>query len=129
MIVNTGKLKLLTYQYPDLEDAEWCLFTDNETITSATVWADLTEAAFSGYSRVAVGPLNTATIVSTRGSTTPVTQPVFTNGSGGSENVYGWALIDVSGSPVLIAAENFGLTTIPAGQSLALQGTITDTQE
>ena len=129
MIVDTGKLKLLTYQYPDLEVCEWALFVDNETITSATVWADLTEASFTGYARFPVGSLDTAAIVATRASTNPLSQPVFTNGSGGSENVYGWALIDVSGSPVLVAAQNFGLTTIPAGQSLALQGTITDTQE
>lgn len=128
MIVDTGKLKLLGYQFTDLASCAWALFTDNETISAASVWADLTEAAFTGYARVTVGTLNTPTIVSTRASTTPTVQPVFNNGSGGSVNVYGWALIETAG-PTLIAAENFGLTTIPAGQSLALQGTITDTQE
>lgn len=128
MIVNDGKLALLGYQLDALELCEWRLFTDNETITSATVLSDLTEAAWTGYMAVVVGTLNSPAIVGGRASTTPASAPVFTNGSGSGVTFYGWMLVDTSLSK-LIAATNLGATTIPAGQSVALTPTITDTQE
>lgn len=128
MITDVGAIALLTYQFSNLQSDVWGLFTNNVTITNSTVFANLTEAAWTGYARVTVGALNTATIVGGRASTTPTVQPTFTNGSAGGVTFYGWFLLDLSGN-ILIAAVNFGSTTIPAGLTFALTATITDKQE
>lgn len=128
MIVDEGKITLLEEQVPALETYEWGLFTNNYTVVDSTVLSDLTEAAWSGYSRVTVGTLGAVTIVATRAQTIPNILPVFTNGSGSPVVIYGWFLVRPSDSK-LIAAETVGSTTIPAGQTYGLAGAISDTQE
>ena len=128
MIVNEGKIQLLTAQYAFLAACTWRLFINNETITAATVLEDLTEASFTGYEPKTVGTMGTATIVSGRASSSPVSPPVWTNGESGDVEVYGWMLVDPTETYV-VAAVNRGLTTIPAGSALAWIGAITNTQE
>jgi hypothetical protein len=129
MIVDTGKTKLLDLQDAGLAAYKWRLFTNNFTITNATLLTDLTAAAWSGYADVTVGSVPPSTIVGTRASTVPLTPPVFSNLSLTSQTFYGWCLFDPSGAGTLIAAVNIGITTIPAGGTFALTPTITDTQE
>lgn len=129
MIVNTGAIKLLDSQASYLAGLSWALFTNNPTITNATVWADLTEASWTGYARVTVGTMGAAAIVSGRAQAAPVAQPSFTNTSGSAQSFFGWALIDAAAGPVLIAALNIGNTTLPDGLTYALNAAITDVQE
>lgn len=128
MIVNTGKIALLNLQLTALAAYEWRLFDSNTTITDATVFADLTEASFTGYAPVTVGTLGTASLVGSRAQTLPVVQPSWTNSGGSPTDFYVWGLVDPAG-PTLVSATNIGLTTIPAGLTWALNVGITDTQE
>jgi hypothetical protein len=129
MIVDTGAIKLLDSQASYLAGLAWALFTSNTTITNATVWTDLTEAAWTGYSRATVGTMGGSSIVGGRAQAAPVTQPVFNNGSGSPQTFFGWALIDPASGPTLIAATNIGSTVIPAGLNYALNAAITDVQQ
>jgi len=127
MIVNTGKLVLLGFQLTDLSSCLWALFTNNFTVTNATVLASLVEAAWTGYARQAVGALNAPTLTANVATTTPTTNPTFTNTSGVSQSFYGWMLLDSAGT-TLIAAVNLGANTIPDGGLFPLAPTITDNQ-
>jgi hypothetical protein len=129
MIVDTGALALLTAQATYLASLAWALFTSNTTITTATVWGDLTEAGWAGYARQTVSTMGTATIVGGRAQASPISQPVFGNTSGSPQTFFGWALIDTTTGPTLIAAVNLGSTTIPAGLNYSLNAAITDKQE
>lgn len=128
MIVDAGKLTLLGMQVTALQTCSVGLFSSNTTITSATVLADLTESAFTSYARQTVSTLTSPAIVSTRAQVTPVTLPTFHNGSGSGANIYGWFFTNVAGTEI-ISATNIGLTVIPAGQDLAIQLRITNTEE
>lgn len=128
MITDEGAIQLLNYQLSSLANCHFALFTNNATISNATVKADLTLAAWSGYADVVCGSLNTPTTVGGRASTSPVVQPVFSNGSGGAVTFYGWCLYD-NATGKLIAAQNVGATTIPAGTGYALTATLTDKEE
>jgi len=127
VIVNDGKLQLLGFEIPSLETCYWGLFVNNWTVTSATVLADLTEAAWTGYAQVLVGTLAAPSLVSNVAVTTPVTNPTFVNSSGVSQGFYGWFLVDPSQS-ILIAAVNLGSSTIPNGGIFPLAPSITDNQ-
>lgn len=127
-IPNVGALRLLTEQYSYLAGLKVCLISSNTAESTSRVWSDLTEASFSGYSRVTLGSLNTAAIVGGRASTTPVSNPVFTNGSGAPVTIYGVALLDDS-DDTLIDFTNIGTTTIPAGGTFSPPPTLTDKQE
>lgn len=128
MIVNVGKLYLLSLQVPVLETCEIMLFTNNHTITAATVIGDLVEAGWSGYSRSAIGTLSSPFISSGRAVVVPDANPEFTNGSGSPQNFYGWALLDGAGTEI-VAAANITLQTIPDGYDYVLAMRISDTQE
>lgn len=128
MIVNEGILQLLDEQDTYLSSLVFGLFVSNTTISATTVIGDLTLASWSGYSNAAVGSLYPSTIVGPRAQTSPVSQPVFTNGSGSPVTFYGWFLYDPTASK-LVAAVNLGLRTIPAGETYALVATFTDRQE
>lgn len=129
MIVNTGAIKLLDGQASYLAGLAWALVTSNTTITTATVWTDLTEASWTGYSRATVGTMGGASIVGGRAQAAPVVQPIFNNSSGSAQTFFCWALIDPASGPTLIAAVNIGSTTIPDGLNYALNAAITDVQE
>jgi hypothetical protein len=128
MIVDEGKVRLLEEQIAALEVYQWGLASADTTIDRFTVFADLTECAFTGYARVTVGTLSAPVIVGTRAQTVPITQPSWTNGGGTDTDFFIWFLID-STDDTLVSATNIGLTTIPAGLTWLLNAGITDTQQ
>lgn len=128
MIVNDGRVLLQESQRSYLATLYWGLFISNTTIAAGTVFADLTEAAWTGYSRVLAGTFAAATLVGTRGQTVPVSVPIFLNSSGGTETFYGWFLYDNAASK-LVAAVNIGSTSIVDGGMFALAAAVSDTQE
>ncbi len=119
-LVNGGKTALLDAQASTVAGYYWALFTSNTTITDATVLSDLTEAAWTGYARQLVGSLNVSAISGGRAVATPVANPTFSNGSGGSQTFYVWGLVSASMSGVLLAADNLGVSTIPGGGTFTL---------
>lgn len=130
MIVNTGRIKLFSLQKSQLQTYYWHLLGSNVSISATTVYGDMTEPTFTGYAPQLMPTLPDPTIVSTRATMVPLSYPIFTNTSGSSATVYGWWLAnDDDATVVLIAAYNFGSTSIPAGQSLVLAPTLTDTDE
>lgn len=129
MIVDTGKIRLLNAQAVFLGNCEWALYTNVATITAATVLADLTEAAWTGYARVSFGSASPPAIVGGRAQTVPSSPPVFGNSSGASQNFEGWFLVDPTGTPGLVAAVPLGTQTIPDGLTYGLSPAVTDTQE
>jgi len=126
-IVNTGKLALLGSELPYLATCYWGLFTSNTVIGDATVLASLTEAAWTGYARQLVGPLNTPTLVSNVATSTPAANPSFSNTSGVTQSFYGWFLVDPTGL-ILLAAVNLGATSLPTGATFPLAPSVTDNQ-
>ena len=100
------------------EAKEIFLFSDDETITSATVNADLTEITTNG------GGKQTLTKASWAAATSA--DPVVSQYNGstgvvwtitGSLTAYGWAIRGVT-SGKLYAAENFGSKSLVNGDSL-----------
>ncbi len=100
------------------ENHEIFLFSNDETITSATVDADLTEITTNGGAKQTL----------TKASWTAATDadPVVSRYNGstgvvwtitGSLTVYGWAIRGMT-SGKLYAAENFGTKTLVNGDSL-----------
>lgn len=128
MIVDEGKIALLECQYPTLVTYLWHLLATDEPVTADTVVGDLTEPVWDGYAPFPMGTLSPAVIVAGRARTSPTPLPSFDNAEAFSVTVYGYFLTDDTGL-VLIAAHNFGATVIPAGQSLALAASVTDTNE
>jgi hemolysin-activating ACP:hemolysin acyltransferase len=122
VIVNTGKVKLQEAQQTYVESLYWALFTNDVEIEDETVWGDLTEAAWTGYARVPVGDLSAAAIVAGKSQQVPDAVPVFTNGSGSPVTFYGWALIDTTSTPVIVAAKEVTPVEIAAGEQRALTG-------
>lgn len=125
MIVNDGKVQLLNAQLSYLSGLVWGLFTSNTTITDTTTFSSLTEAAWTGYSRVTAGTWQTPTIVSNKATSQPNTYPSFGNTSGSNQTFYGWFLYDSSAGK-LIAAVNLGSTTLASGGTFPLPPVITD---
>jgi hypothetical protein len=119
MIVNSGKLKLLTQELTYLSGLVWGLFTNNITILNTNVWTDLVEASWAGYARVTAGTWGTPTLVGGKAVTQPNTFPSFTNSSGVNQQFYGWFLLD-SATNTLIAAVNVGVTTLINGGNYPL---------
>ncbi len=126
IIPDVGKLALLTSQYTYLATCKWCLFTTDITVAVGDTYSAYAanEATWTGYARVTVGSLNTAAIVGSRASTTPVTQPTFTNGDVSTKTFYGWFLIDNAAS-IVVDAVNLGLQTLLVGAMIQLIQTIT----
>lgn len=125
MIVNDGKLKLLTQQLTYIAGLSWGLFTNNQTISDTTVLGDLTAAAWTGYAAVTVGTMAAATIVANKAVSLPNASPAFGNSSGSTQTFYGWYLYD-SGASKLIAAQNIGSTTISNGATYPLSAAFSD---
>lgn len=128
MIPDEGKLKLSESQNSYLGGLKLGLFTNNFTITSATVLADLTQGAWTGYSPVNLTSWATAVMVGTRASKTSNITAQFDNTSGSPQTYYGWYLYDDSAGK-LIAAVNLGSQTLPDTLSAFYVPSITDTQE
>jgi hypothetical protein len=124
MIVNNGKTLLLTQELTYLSGLYWGLFTNNATITDTTTWSALTEAAWTGYARVAVGTCQTPTIVANKAVTQPNSYPSFGNTSGSTQTFYGWFLYDATAGE-LVAAVNIGSTSIANGATYPLVPTLT----
>jgi hypothetical protein len=125
MIVNSGKSVLLGSQTGYISGLVWGLFSNNLLISSATVFANIVEAAWTGYSRLTVGTLQAIQIISDKATTQPSVQPTFLNSSTGTQTFYGWFLLDAS-SNTLIAAQNLGQQSLPAGAAYPLAGVFTD---
>lgn len=128
MIVNNGKLKLLTAQLTYLAGLKWGLFTNNQTIIASTTFANLTEATWAGYAQVTAGTWGAAALVAGKAVTQPSAFPSFGNTSGSSQSFYGWFLLDPADTS-LVAAVNVGLTSIAAGGNYPLVPSVTDDQQ
>ena len=114
MIVNTGLITKLNAELSYLNTLKWGLFTNNYTITAATVYSDLTEASWTGYSTVSGLVFDSPpTIVSAKALSTASPNPSFGNTSGSTQTYYGWFCYDPS--DVLVAAVNLGAQTIANG--------------
>ena len=120
MTVLTGLHKILDY----LKDAfnggalsfgtlSIFLFKSNTTISEATVWADLTEADFTGYS---IASLTAWTGPTDAGGDTSLVQEaayVRTNSGGSAQTIYGWGIVlDHAGTPLLVTASNFASAVV-----------------
>lgn len=97
--------------------ADWqlMLFQNNLTPTQTTVFSDLVEATFSGYSRVTVtrATWTSPTIVADKAvSTWGTTGTTWTN-AGSTQTIYGYALITAS-SPVIRVIERFASPVVMA---------------
>lgn len=99
------------------EDKELLLFSNDATISSATVNTDLTEITTNGGEKVTLtkATWDAATaadpVVSRYNSTTGV---VFT--MSGSLTIYGWAVRGAT-STKIYAAQNVGVNTMASGQT------------
>jgi hypothetical protein len=127
MIVDTGKKALLDLQATGLSVYKWRLFTNNFTIAAGTTVGSLTEAAWTGYNPAVVGTVNAATTSGGVATSTPATNPTFSNTSGSSQTFFGWFLTDATGA-TLIAAVNLGSQTIANGGTFPLAPSFTDNQ-
>lgn len=128
MIVDGGASALLNAQLSLLDSFLWGLFTSNTTITESTVLTDLTEAAWTGYSRQSATGWGSITLMPPRQVAVPSSNPTFSNTSGSAQSFYGWFVVD-SGGTVLIAATNIGLTSIADGTTLQLGAACSDRDE
>ena len=88
--------------------ADWTGFFDlvlyktNVTILITTVWADLVEADFDGYSRISVTLASPTYLGGVE--TIVASVATFTRGSGSPSNtIYGYALVDPAGPTLYIA--------------------------
>ena len=94
------------------EDKEIFLFSDDETITAATVNADLTELTGSGSGKITLTKATwddadgTDPVVSTYNGATGVSWSIT-----GDLSVYGWAIRGVT-SVKIYCARNWGLKTV-----------------
>ncbi len=128
MIVDTGKVQLLSDQLAALATYQWILYDNDPTLSNATILSNLNQPVWTGYAPVTVGALGTPVIVGGRAQTIPTTFPSWTNSSGADQTFFGWGLVAVSGT-VLIAATRLGPTVIPDGLTFQLSAGITDTQQ
>ncbi len=98
------------------------LFSNNATITSATVKVDLTEIATSGGETQNLtratwdAATNADPVVSRYNSTTGVAWSIT-----GDLSIYGWAICGaVAGSNKIYCAENWGLKTVHNGDTVTI---------
>lgn len=105
------------------EDYVIGLFTNNVTVSDATLAANLTTGNWTGYSNVSLprSAFNNATVVSNVAILGTNTVPQFTNGSNATVNVYGFSMTGAN-SALLVLAQNFPTVPVPilAGQTLTL---------
>jgi hypothetical protein len=108
VVTNDGKEYFLSLamQVPTVASEDWFvkLFKNNFTPVDGSVTADFTEATFTGYSAVGIGPgsMNPPAVVANVAESTYTGPPVFTCTGGADETVYGWFLMgDSSGKTYL----------------------------
>ncbi len=89
-------------------DFHYHLFSNNHTVTKATLLSSLTEQAAAGYSpqTVLAAAFVLASVVADNGSVMAAPIGFGTNSSGGSVNNYGYYVTDTTDT-VLFAAANF----------------------
>lgn len=97
------------------------LFKNSVTLSDSTVWADLTEATFTGYASQSLSRAgwNEPTV----GSVTYINRSAVTfSCSGGSQDVYGYAVTYTDGGTTYILwAESFSSPiTISSGGSIQI---------
>jgi hypothetical protein len=105
-----------------------CLFTNNVTIGKSTVYADLVEAAWTGYSRNYLAGASWISL-GVAGHVGSMVYPsiAFSNASGGSVTAYGFFMIPQSGTDLLIAGNFDGApVTILDGGSYVFIPTMGD---
>ena len=135
VLPNEGLPSLLAWMLRDdtsaLPSNTLVLFANDLTPDQDTVYADLTLATFTGYSPVTIdraswtSPVIDADHAVSTWNTTPIVWLV----SGGSETIYGYAVVTPT-SPIILWCERFA-TPIPvtAGGALALLPRFTLTTE
>lgn len=100
-----GQLAVLNLAYgAGLSSMKLRLFSNNHTVTDATILSDLTECSFTGYAAQSPSwttPANVANVAQTQSGTR-----TFTYSGGSTTTVYGYYLTD-SGGTVLLGAETF----------------------
>lgn len=105
------------------------LFQNNHTPVEGDDISDYTEADFSGYAPVTIGPWDAAAIVSGKAEADATTPCAFANTTGAVGNdIYGYYVTD-SGGTFLIYAQAASSPPIDmntAGQSLTVTPRITD---
>lgn len=103
------------------EDKEIFLFSNDFTITNATVNTDLTEITTNGGEKVTLtkGTWDAATdadpVVSRYNGATGIVWNIT-----GNLTIYGWAIRGVT-STKIYAAENFGVNTVANGNTVTIQ--------
>lgn len=119
VLVNEGRVKsLLDLLNADAANWRIRLFTAPTTITVANVYGDIVQCTFGGYAQQTPVPATPPAIDGAGNAKSVAPTLTFTcNGSPPSENVYGVALVNVSGNK-LIAAEIF----LGGPYSMALNG-------
>jgi hypothetical protein len=102
MIVSGGQARLLQAQSAYLATCLWGLYTNAwPDDVPLTVLANLTEAAWAGYSRVANGANDPAFLNIQEGYMFPVANPLFLNTSGVTQNFVGCFLTDPTGANLI----------------------------
>lgn len=107
------------------------LFVNDITPDQDTVYADLTEASFGGYSSETIDHTlwTPATVVDDHAVSTYTEDPITWEMSSGSGYVYGYAIV-TSTSPKIMWVERFAVPEpISAGRTLSLLPRITLTTE
>jgi hypothetical protein len=128
MIVDQGLLWHLEQLATPYAGLEYGLFTNNLAESQGTLFASLTEAAWTSYARVALGALVTPVIVGVRAVYRPYADPVFSNTSGSTQTFYGWFFI-YTPTNRLIAYKNLGATTITNGGTRTITPKLTFREE
>jgi hypothetical protein len=95
------------------------LFKNNHTPVEGDTIGNYTEADFSGYAAVAIGPWNAATYSSGSASASATSSQTFTNSTGAVGNdIYGYYVTD-AGNTTLYFAQI--ASTVPIDMNTALQ--------
>lgn len=126
VLPNEGLPSLLAWMLRDdtsaLPSNTLILYANDLTPTQSTVYADLTHATFTGYSPETIDRASwtSPVIDSDHAVSTWNTTPIVWLVSGGSETIYGYAVVTPS-SPVILWVERFASPiAVSAGGALAL---------
>lgn len=124
---NTGLLIIANSAVVNLWPTTfWGLYTNNVTLSPATTWSSLVEAAWTGYARQVPASWTTNGIIANI-AVQSANSITFTNSSGSPVTCYGYFVI-VAAGPTLVAIEEFSgaPVTIAAGGTLTVNPVIGD---
>jgi hypothetical protein len=108
-------------------DTSWHLFVNDVTPDETTVEADLTEAAWTGYSAVSINIAEWFDTGVSGGVDLWVHAPIsFLNGSGGDVDAYGYYAIDNDGDLLLAARFDSAPLTRADGEAFFVIPTVGD---